>query len=119
MQEESLTEYAKEFWSIANAVAGFSIVQNIAFYSVVGPHDGGLFLAVRSHSYATVIGIATATALYIWAIVWCNDAQKRLAGTLPNELRKLLRRWHVARLVTVVLMNLFALFVVWGTQAGG
>jgi hypothetical protein len=104
--EADLT-YAKEFWSISNAITGFSIVQSIIFYAALGPHQVALYDAVKRQPWFTVLGVVVGTSVYIMAIIFCYVAQKRLAGAagLSPNLWRLLRIWRGTQLITIISLS--------------
>ncbi len=116
-ESDNSLEYAKEFWLIANAVTAFSIVQNVSFYILVGPHKSDLYAAVGHHRWLAAFLAILATGLYVAIIVFCNRAQKILASgsSLPSSFWKIVDLWFKAQMAAIVVPSLFALLVIYGS----
>jgi hypothetical protein len=64
MASETELEYAKEFWTIANVVAGFAIIQMVAYLFAMGGSDSKIRQDVLSARWWVLGAIILATAAY-------------------------------------------------------
>jgi hypothetical protein len=70
-------EYAKEFWTTANVVTGFSIIQMITYLFALGASDNRIREAVISHQARPFVlsAIVLATVLYCLAAAFLGKWQ--------------------------------------------
>jgi hypothetical protein len=98
-------DYAQSFWTVANAIAAFSIVQSLTFMLAVGPHTSDLAKTIAHQRPLVFVSIAIGTALYVGLVGYCQWANWRLLGApkISPVLAAHLRYWNRIRLVAVAL----------------
>lgn len=105
-------EYAKEFWSAANAVTAFAIVQMIAYLFSVGGSDSKIRDDVARGRAIVVIAILVATGFYggtVWLLgVWQINLLPQ-SGIEPLICDLAVINW--ARLGVVILTGAFGLWI--------
>jgi hypothetical protein len=104
MSSETELKYAKEFWTTANVVTGFSIVQMIAYLFALGGSDSRIrqgILEARTRLWV-LAAIVLATGLYcaVAAVLgkWQINILKRY------ELSELIRRLYFVNLFRIIII---------------
>jgi MFS family permease len=113
--EKTNLEYAKEFWTLANVVTGFSVVQGFTFVTVAGPRSGTLFCAITKAIPDTRIGIIVSTTIYAIAILFCYFARNCLLKThdaLSLKLKIAFAVWLFGQLLAVALFAALSMAIV-------
>jgi hypothetical protein len=109
MPSETELEYAKEFWTTANVVTGFSIIQMIAYFFALGGSDS----KIRE-------GVLEARPWVLSAIIFATVAYCMAAGVLGRWQISTLKQCEVPELVRrLFVVNLFRIIIITVTGAIG
>jgi len=105
-------EYAKEFWSVANAITAFAILQMIAYLLSAGASDSKIRSGVIAIRSGILIGIVIATVFYS-VVVWLlgNWQIKLLEGKGLTSLSDLLGWIRLARVVAIGLTGIVGFWI--------
>ena len=102
------TRYAEKFWTIGNAIAGFDVVQNIAFSLTL--QDSALYCALLDSRIAALILLAAIILsffVYRYGIRVCGQHEKTLLGAeVSEELVDSLNRAQWLRTATVLIVTI-------------
>ena len=105
-----VNSYASQFWTIANVIVGFGVVNTLSFVMAVGPGGNALMVAIAKYRTFTVVSIIAATAVYVVLIGFCQFVSWRLRPPPQgSELATYLVWWNVIRLVAVAAVGLSCL----------
>jgi hypothetical protein len=107
-------DYAKEFWTIANIVAGFSIVQTMTFASATGTHRGDLAEAIGCQKWSAVAFALFGSMVYVFIIGFCQWTHKKSVASraVSKHMFVSFRIWNIARLTVAIVMGMIAMIVI-------
>jgi len=106
-------QYAKEFWSLANAITAFAITQTLVFVSTVGTRRGDLAEAIHGSPKFTAACAVVSFALYLSGIAYCQRRHRGLLGPFESTgLESSFRRMEIGRHVIAVACGIFTLTII-------
>jgi hypothetical protein len=95
-------ETASHYWSLANNVSVFAVVQMIAYLMAVGAVDSDIRQGVTEIRTEIEIAIAAATVLYCGAVWYFSHCHWLLLGSIEREVKRMLRVTAILRLLVIV-----------------
>jgi hypothetical protein len=102
MASETKLEYAKEFWTTANVVTGFSIIQMITYLFALGAGDKRIREGVFQARLFVLSEIVLATVLYCLAAAVLGKWQ--ISIIRQQELSELSKRLYFVSLSRMVII---------------
>lgn len=115
-------EFAKEFWTLANVITGFSIVQGLTFATAIGGRDGAVFKRINTDisSFGFAVAFTAAVSVgYLLAIFFCHHTIRNLLekhDAISEELERAFNTWKWVQWTCVLVISLLSglcLFGVW------
>jgi hypothetical protein len=96
-------DYAKEFWTVGNVIAGFSIVQTLWFFTVVASGHEGVSQGVRDNRAFAGLATIGGTVLYLLGIGFAHSAHYKIIEgyILSKSFRKSLFWFWIFRYIIV------------------
>jgi hypothetical protein len=107
-------QYAKEFWSLANVVTGFSIAQMIAYLLAVGATDSKIREGVIHNLSLVITLMIMAMAFYCGIVgILCTWQLELLGQQHSTELSSKMWAIAVARILAILGISILGLWVTW------
>lgn len=113
--DELRRSIGKQYWSLANAITAFAVLQSLAFVYALAEDSA----KIRSVEPIVTWAIAGSIVVYVLAVALCHRAQ---TSTLPQDSRlDSARSWlfwtMVGRAFAIVLFGAFGLAILYGTPS--
>jgi hypothetical protein len=93
----------EKLWDLANLITGFGVLQSLAMTFALTKSDEFKLLSGAAAHWCTLGGTVFFTALYIGAIIWCNNIGAPLDRA--NDL-------HIWNFTTIGRVTIVALFTI-------
>jgi len=112
-------EYAKDFWTIANVVVAFAVIQTLAFGMAVGPGEGALVKTIIDQRGSVTVYGLLGTASYLLVIWVCQSRHSKIVFCydVSEVMVRSFQIWNAVRLLAVALLGLTATALIWNVHA--
>jgi hypothetical protein len=106
-------DYAKEFWTVGNAIAGFSIVQTLWFFTVVAPGHDAISKGVNESHVIAGWATLVVTLLYLLGVGFAHSAHYKIIDRYisPEPFRRYLWGFWIIRYGIVALTGILVSIV--------
>ena len=112
-------ETAPHYWSLANNVSAFAVIQMIAYLMALGASDSAIRAGVANIGAPIEILIVAATAGYCVVVWYFSRCHRILLGTTGPELSRMLRWTAIFRLAVIVAAGVGGFCITHIIQAAG
>jgi hypothetical protein len=107
-------EYAKEFWSLSNAIVGFAVLQMIAYLLSAGSSGSTIEPGIVQIRPYVLVGIVLGTLFYSFVVWFLARWQIQLLLAISDsDLSKYLGLISKMRIAVIVVTGLAGLWITW------
>jgi len=101
----------ESFWTLANLVCAFAVVQMIAYMMAASDRQGHIATGVQNHRPWVVLAIVVATLIYGCALHYFARCHWKLLKLNAGDAHSMLRMTSFIRIAAVVAINVVGVLV--------